>query len=82
MHVHAGNAAAEQHRVMANLQSLLMLIPALRKVTMQQLQETLPASLAGLPLQPDAHHQQRLDAMATVIQSVIRLVGIQVSSLI
>ena len=76
----AGDTAADQYRVMADVQSLLMLIPALRNVTIQQLRESLPASLAGLALQPDAHHQQRLDAMATVIQQIIRLVGIQVSS--
>lgn len=66
---------------MADVLSLLMLIPALRKVTIQQLRETLPACLAGLALQPDAHHEQRFDAMATVIEQIVHTVGSQVRSL-
>lgn len=56
-----------------------MLIPELRKVTLQQLSETLPASLVGLTLQPEAQPQQRFDAMASAVQRIISAIGSQVS---
>ena len=77
-HAVAGNVGSHD-KVVTDMQSVLMLIPELRKVTLQQLSDTLPASLVGLALQPEAQPQQRFDAMASAVQRITSAIGSKVS---
>ena len=76
----SGDTASEA-KTAAAVHHLLMLIPALRSTPVQCLSQYLAASLAGLPLQPGEHHEERFDAMATAVQRIVDSIGSQVITL-